>query len=87
MPGKVNPVMSEMLVQVGLHVQGLTQTAVLCGREGHFELNATLPLLAHCLHEAIHFAGERRDRVHGALRGRGMEADAARCRELVEPFD
>src|SRR5438270_302764 len=51
MPGKVNPVMSEMLVQVCLYAQGLTQTVTLCGRDGHFELNVTLPLLAHCLHE------------------------------------
>ena len=54
MPGKVNPVMSEMLVQVGLYVQGLAQTVAMCGREGHFELNVTIPLIAHCLHESVH---------------------------------
>ena len=83
MPGKVNPVMSEMLVQVGLYVQGLTQTVVLCGREGHFELNATLPLLAHCLHESIHCLAN----AVAAFTEKcvaGLEADAARCRELVE---
>jgi len=53
MPGKVNPVMSEMLVQVGLYVQGLMQTVMACGREGQLELNASLPLLSYCLHEAI----------------------------------
>ena len=53
MPGKSNPVMSEMLIQVGLYVQGLMQTVMACGREGQLELNATLPLLAYCLHEAI----------------------------------
>ena len=46
MPGKVNPVMCEMLVQVGLYVQGLSQTVALAGREGSFELNTTLPLQA-----------------------------------------
>src|SRR6185295_17013775 len=54
MPGKVNPVMSEMLVQVCIYAQGLAQIVVMCGRDGHFELNVTLPLIAHCLHEAIH---------------------------------
>jgi fumarate hydratase class II len=83
MPGKVNPVMSEMLVQVGLQVHGLTQTAALCGREGHFELNATLPLLAHCLHEAIHWLANGVT-VFTARCVAGLEADAARCRELVE---
>ncbi len=53
MPGKVNPVMCEMLIQVGLYSQGLMQTVMACGREGQLELNATLPLLSFCLHEAI----------------------------------
>src|SRR5690606_18333333 len=82
MPGKVNPVMSEMLVQVGLYVQGLTQTAQLCGREGHFELNVTLPLLAYCLHEAIHCLANGAQ-VFATRCVQGLEADPARCRELV----
>jgi len=53
MPGKVNPVMSEMLVQVCLYAQGLCQTVAGCGRDGHFELNVTIPLIAHCLHESV----------------------------------
>ena len=83
MPGKVNPVMSEMLVQVCLYVQGLSQTVVMCGRDGHFELNVTLPLIAHCLHESIHCL------THGVTVFNercvaGLEADAGRCRELVD---
>jgi len=53
MPGKVNPVMSEMLVQVCLYVQGACQTVVMCGRDGQFQLNVTLPLIAYSLHESI----------------------------------
>ncbi|MFW6218226.1 MAG: class II fumarate hydratase, partial [Verrucomicrobiota bacterium] len=53
MPGKVNPVMSETLVQVCLYAQGLCQTVAGCGRDGHFELNVTIPLIAHSLHESI----------------------------------
>jgi fumarate hydratase class II len=53
MPGKVNPVMSEMLVQAGLYANSQCQTVVACGREGHFELNVTIPLIAYSLHEAI----------------------------------
>jgi fumarate hydratase, class II len=83
MPGKVNPVMSEMLVQVGLYVQGLTQTVQLAGREGHFELNVTMPLIAHCLHESIHcLANGVRLFTEKCLAG--LEADPARCRELVD---
>lgn len=83
MPGKVNPVMSEMLVQVCLYTQGLTHTVVACGRDGHFELNVTLPLIAHCLHEAIHCLANGA-RVFAERCVDGIEADAARCRELVE---
>ena len=82
MPGKVNPVMSEMLVQVCLHVQGLAQTVVQCGREGQFELNATLPLIAQCLHEAVHTLANG-VRVFAERCIAGLEADAVRCLELV----
>ena len=75
--------MSEMLVQVGLYVHGLTQTAMLCGREGHFELNATLPLLAHCLHESIHCLTNAVSTFTGRCVA-GLEADAGRAREFVD---
>jgi fumarate hydratase, class II len=83
MPGKVNPVMSEMLVQVCLYVQGLTQTVVSAGRDGHFELNVTLPLMAHALHESIHCLtnGISTFTTKCVV---GLEADAERCQELVD---
>ncbi len=83
MPGKVNPVMSEMLVQVCLYGQGLMQTVQLAGRDGHFELNVTLPLMAHCLHEAIHCLANG-VRVFTEKCVSDLAADAARCRELVD---
>jgi fumarate hydratase class II len=83
MPGKANPVMCEMLIQVGLYVQGLAQTVMACGREGQLELNATLPLIAHCLHEAIQCLanGLRAFADHCVV---GLEADASRCRQYTE---
>jgi len=83
MPGKVNPVMSEMLVQVCLYVQGLTQTVAAAGREGHFELNVTLPLMAHCLHEAVHCLANGTEVFTRACVA-GLTADPLRCRELVD---
>ncbi|MBI2514082.1 MAG: class II fumarate hydratase [Opitutae bacterium] len=83
MPGKVNPVMSEMLVQVCLYTQGLTQTIQLAGRDGHFELNVTLPLMAHCFHEAITCLTNA-TRTFTEKCVAGLEADPARCRELVD---
>lgn len=53
MPGKVNPVMPEMLIQATLYATGLNQTTLLCARDGQFELNVTIPLMAHCLLSTI----------------------------------
>jgi fumarate hydratase class II len=53
MPGKVNPVMSEMLVQACIYAQGMTSIVNVCGRDGHFELNVTIPLIAKALLDAI----------------------------------
>src|SRR5213078_959078 len=53
MPGKVNPVMCEMVLQVAAQVVGHDATIAFAGTYGAFELNVTLPLIAHCLHEAI----------------------------------
>jgi len=83
MPGKVNPVMSEMLVQACLYAQAMAHLAGLCGREGQFELNATIPLIAYALHEAIRcLANATRSFATACVAG--LEADAARCRELVD---
>ena len=83
MPGKVNPVMSEMLVQACLYAQGLAQVVVAAGREGHFELNATLPLQAHCLLESIQVLANAA-RIFAERCVAGLEANEARCRELVD---
>jgi len=81
MPGKTNPVLCEMLVQVGLYAQGLLQTVLACGREGQLELNATLPLLAYCLHEAIGCLSNG-VRVFAARCVTGIEANTAHCAAL-----
>jgi fumarate hydratase, class II len=83
MPGKVNPVMSEMLVQVCLYVQGLSHTIVMCGRDGHFELNVTLPVMAHCLHESIRCLSNGIN-VFTDKCVVGLAAEVERCRELVD---
>lgn len=83
MPGKVNPVMSEMLVQVCIYTQGLSQMVVMCGRDGHFELNVTIPLIVYALHESIQvLANGARRFADGCVSG--LEADEARCKELVD---
>ncbi|MGH2608315.1 MAG: class II fumarate hydratase [Tepidiformaceae bacterium] len=53
MPGKVNPVMPEMVVQVAAQVVGNDATIVMCGQWGFFELNTMLPVAAHNLLQSI----------------------------------
>lgn len=83
MPGKVNPVMSEMLVQVGIYVAGLSQSVVMAGRDGHFELNVTIPLIAYCLHDSITCLSNGA-RTFADRCVDGIEANEERCRELVD---
>ena len=83
MPGKVNPVMSEMLVQTCIYTVGLANMVVLCGRDGQFELNVTIPLVAYALHESVACLANG-CRVFARQCVGGIEADAARCRELTD---
>lgn len=83
MPGKVNPVMSEMLVQVCIYTQGLCNTVSLCGRDGHFELNVTIPLIAYALHESIRCLSSGAHTFANQCVS-GIEVNRERCKELVD---
>jgi len=48
-PGKVNPVIPEAVIQVAAQVMGNDTTIMLCGQGGYFELNTMMPLLAHAV--------------------------------------
>ncbi len=83
MPGKVNPVICESVLQVAAHVIGCDATITLCGQSGNFELNAMMPILALKLMESIEFM----TRAVEALTDKcviGIDANERRCRELVE---
>ena len=53
MPGKVNPVLAEMLNQSMYHVMGNDTTVNMCGAAGQFELNVMMPIIAHNLNEMM----------------------------------
>ncbi len=53
MPGKVNPVIPESLVQVAAQAIGNDTTVMLGGISGNFELNVMMPVSAHNLLEAV----------------------------------
>ena len=54
MPGKVNPVLAEMLNMACFHVMGNDLTVMLAGQAGQLELNVMMPILAHNLFEMMH---------------------------------
>jgi fumarate hydratase, class II len=53
MPGKVNPVIPEVVTQVSAQVIGNDTAITVGGMQGHFELNVFVPLLARNLLESI----------------------------------
>ena len=53
MPGKVNPVIPEVVTQVGAQVMGNDVTIGFAGAQGNFELNVFVPLIARDLLESI----------------------------------
>ena len=83
MPGKVNPVLCEMVLQVGVQVFGNETVVALAGASGSFELNTMMPVLAYNLLQAIELLGNA-SRVFASRCVRGLEADALRCQSNVE---
>lgn len=53
MPGKVNPVMAEMLNMAMFHIQGCDLTIALAAQAGQLELNVMMPIIAHNLFEMM----------------------------------
>jgi aspartate ammonia-lyase len=83
MPGKVNPSVPEMVNQVCYQVMGCDVTVAAASEAGQLELNVMMPVIAW---NALHMSTILRESMK-ALRVRcvdGIEADAARCRELLE---
>ncbi|MBW1751851.1 MAG: aspartate ammonia-lyase, partial [Deltaproteobacteria bacterium] len=54
MPGKVNPVIPEVVIQVAAQIMGNDTTIMIGGQSGNFELNVMLPVIAYNLLQSIH---------------------------------
>jgi fumarate hydratase class II len=83
MPGKVNPVICESVMQVCARVFGNDATVTWAAANGNFELNVMMPVLAHAMLESCRLLGN----VVEVFREKciaGLQANAARCGELVE---
>ena len=82
MPGKVNPVIPEAASQAALLALGYHQTLAMAAGLGNLELNAFMPLVAHCLLGSLELL-TRACRMLRTECVEGLEADEARCREHV----
>ena len=83
MPGKVNPVMCEMVLQVGAQVIGNDMVVAFAGTQGAFELNTMLPVAAYDLLQAIALLTAA-SRVFAKRCVAGLEADAQQCASNIE---
>jgi fumarate hydratase class II len=83
MPGKVNPVIPEMVLMVCAQVMGNDATVALAGAAGNFELNAMIPVIAFNVLQSIELVA-RASVLFAERCVDGLEADAERCAALVE---
>ncbi len=83
MPGKVNPVMPEMMMQVAAQVIGNDAAITWAGANGNFELNVMMPVMSSNLDESIAILSSAARTLQERCVA-GIEANAERARELVE---
>ena len=83
MPGKVNPVMSEMLTMVAAQVIGCDAAITVGGLQGHFELNTFKPMIAYNLLFAMQILSNG-CRAFNDKCVAGLTANKERCEELIE---
>jgi fumarate hydratase class II len=83
MPGKVNPVICESVIQVGAQVTGNCQVVVIGAQWGQLDLNTMLPVMTRNLLESIRLLASV-SRVFQSKLLDGLEADAERASSFVE---
>jgi fumarate hydratase class II len=83
MPGKVNPVICEAVIQVGAQVIGNDAVITFSGASGNFELNAMLPVIAYHLLQAIELLANASS-VFSQRCIAGLQADVERCRANLD---
>jgi len=77
MPGKVNPVILESVMQIGIKVQANDFIVTECASRGSLQINEFMPLLASALLESMELLASAA--VMLATHAEGIEADEAEC--------
>jgi fumarate hydratase class II len=84
MPGKVNPVLCESMMQLTARVLGNDQTILVCGAAGgQFQLNIMMPVMAHTAMESVALLASG-TKAFVELCVAGMEANEETCEAAVE---
>ena len=83
MPGKVNPVIPEMMMQVSAQVMGNDNTITFSSSHGNFELNTMLPVMAHNLLESVHLLSSGTDVFEKKLI-KDLEANTEKLEENIQ---
>jgi fumarate hydratase, class II len=83
MPGKVNPVIPEVVTQVAAQVIGNDQAITVGGMQGHFELNVFVPLIARNLLDSIKLLAAA-SRLFASKCVEGIVANRETCEHYAE---
>jgi fumarate hydratase class II len=83
MPGKVNPVIPEVVTQVAAQVIGNDAAITVGGLQGHFELNVFIPLMARNLLQSIRLLASA-SRLLAEKCVDGIEANREQCERYAE---
>ena len=83
MPGKVNPVIPEVVTQVAAQVIGNDTAITIGGMNGHFELNVYIPLMARNLLQSIGLLASA-SRLLAEKCVDGIEANREQCESYAE---
>ncbi len=83
MPGKVNPVIPEVVNQIAYQVIGSDLTITMASEAGQLQLNVMEPVIAYNLFNSIHLLGKGCTTLARKCVS-GITANKERCRELVE---
>lgn len=83
MPGKINPVIPEVVNQVAFNAIGNDMTITMAAEAGQLELNAFEPIIFYCMFQSIDTLGYAVETlVDNCIVG--ITANEERCRQLVE---
>jgi len=83
MPGKVNPVIPEVVNQIAFEVIGNDMTVTMAAEAGQLQLNAFEPIIAHSLFESLqHLAAGCRTLAERCVKG--ISANRGRARRLLD---